>query len=555
MRKLFLFLMLGLLSTASAQTTVTGRVTGADGKPMLKTRISLTMPNSSRVRESVIANRRGNFRIHIPYDGVWLLTFNGVFHKEYRVAVYTDSSRKIGLDVHLATLDYLKRYRKIKIVGDFNKWYDPDGIPMKKQADGLYTAFVKTKMKSIRYQLTGVMGSGNLAGTDAYAFAYDGSHGFTSMLRTRRGGVKVTFDPSRLPSGHGPSGYRFVTSTRVTSRFAQIYDQMQTWRKEHAAALMRAMEHAVTRHKKSSAINFGFKKALADIDSQIVSEKSPVIREVLYFDYFRIASLAGPANSSLARRTLEKVPYSSPAWILEPQVFNACLQASGFGRLQRHEQVDKLLKENRWAAVKARVLSVEFMHAKYFNQKRAARQYYRMLTTDYPNTEAAKETKRNFPHELLLQIGARVPDFSVVSLENSVQIISRQNMKGKYYVVYFWKSGDKSCESETEALQKAYKKFAGKNFDILSMSLDKDYATTLKTLGGKYKMPWLNAYLGPSAQSKVASDFEVTAVPSVYLVDPRGVLVEEGKDLIGRNLETTLAKYLGKKPEKSKTSG
>lgn len=554
MRKLFLFLLLGFLSTASAQTTVTGRVTGADGKPMLKARITLAMPNSKRVTESVIANRHGNFQIHVPSDGVWLLTFYGVFHKDYSVAVYADGSRAIVLQVRLSKIDFLKNYKHIKIVGDFNKWYEPWAIPMKKQPDGLYTAYVKTQMKSIRYQLTGVMNGGNVAGTDAYAFAYDGSHGFTSMLRTSRGGVMVTFNPLKLPTSEKPSSYEFTRATVATSRFAQVYQEMQDWTKERAAALLGAMRNAITERKKSSVINFDFKKVLADIDSQITHEKNPVVREELYLDYFKIASLAGPVNPRLAVSTLGNIPCSSPVWILDPQIFNAALDASGFSQQQRQEEIEKLLKENRWAAVKSKVLAIEFMRAKYYNQKEAAKHYYKILTTDYANTEAAEETKRSFPNELELQIGAKVPDFSVVSLENSAQLITRQSMMGKYYIILFWRSGVKSCANEIQVLREAYKKFGGKDFEMLSLSVDKDYAETLRSLAGIDKMPWLNAYLGPAGKSKVVSDFQVINVPSVFLVDPRGILIEQGDDLVGANLETTLAKYLGKKTEKGKTS-
>lgn len=125
---------------------------------------------------------------------------------------------------------------------------------------------------------------------------------------------------------------------------------------------------------------------------------------------------------------------------------------------------------------------------------------------------------------------------------------------GKYYVIFFWKSGDKACEREVADLQKAYKKFAGKNFEILSLSLDKSYAETLKSLRGKDRMPWLNAYLGSSGHGKVVTDFEIMEVPSVYLVNPRGELVAEGGDLIGANLERTLARFLGKKTKESKAS-
>lgn len=552
--KLSLLIMLGFLATAAAQTTVTGRLVGADGKPMPKARVTLTVPNTDQVAGSVTANRHGDFEITVPSDGVWLLTFYGVYHRGYSVALYVDSSRTISLWAHLAKLDYLKHYKEIKIVGDFNKWYGPWGVPMKKQADGLYAAYVKTKMNPVHYQLIGVMDGGNVAGTDADAFDYDESHGFTSVLRTRRGGTKVTFDPSRLPVSNRASGFRFTRSSRVTAEFAAVYEQTQSWKKEHATAVMNAMKHTITERGKSSTVRFDFGKVLAAIDSRITSEKNAVVREELYLDYCRIAALAGPIDSLLARSTLNRIPFSSPVWLLEPEVFNYALQFSAYGERRQRQEIDRLLKENRWAAVKSEVLFHQFMYAKYMQQTEAAKYYYRALMSHYGHTQYSMELKKKFPNELTLQIGEKVPDFSVVSLENSAQVISRQSLQGKYYLIFFWKSGDRSCETEIEALRAAYRKYHGREFEILSLSVDKDYGETFKALAGEEKMPWLNAYLGSYMESKTATDFEVIAVPSLFLVGPRGELLAQGSDLVGANLEKTLARYIENKTVRGETS-
>ncbi|OGU28176.1 MAG: hypothetical protein A2X66_08690 [Ignavibacteria bacterium GWA2_54_16] len=93
-----------------------------------------------------------------------------------------------------------------------------------------------------------------------------------------------------------------------------------------------------------------------------------------------------------------------------------------------------------------------------------------------------------------------------------------------------------------ETLHKAYEKFKSKNFEILSLSLDRKADDVAQFRNDKWKMPWLHTFVTNDKQ--VTNAFEVVAIPRPVLVDTDGKIVALDADLRGEQLEVTIARFL-----------
>ncbi|SFD94562.1 TlpA disulfide reductase family protein [Flavobacterium phragmitis] len=107
----------------------------------------------------------------------------------------------------------------------------------------------------------------------------------------------------------------------------------------------------------------------------------------------------------------------------------------------------------------------------------------------------------------------------------------------KYILVDFWASWCGPCRKEIPNLKTAYAEYAGKGFEILSISIDKDEKAWQKALGQE-NMQWHNLL----DDDKVSKTFNVKTIPATYLVDSKGVII--GDNLRGAELEAKLKELL-----------
>jgi len=117
--------------------------------------------------------------------------------------------------------------------------------------------------------------------------------------------------------------------------------------------------------------------------------------------------------------------------------------------------------------------------------------------------------------------------------------IRLQDYKGKYVLIDFWASWCGPCKQAFPHMKSIYEKYKGHDFEIVSISIDKDKEAWLKEYK-KQILPWVNGLdKGDTAQKML----NITAVPTLFLLDPDGkILVKEiGLDLKGNGpIETTL---------------
>lgn len=127
--------------------------------------------------------------------------------------------------------------------------------------------------------------------------------------------------------------------------------------------------------------------------------------------------------------------------------------------------------------------------------------------------------------------------------------IDFSTLKGKYVLIDFWASWCGPCRKSFPHMRELYKMYKGNNFEILSVSIDKDRAAWLKAVGQENN-PWLQVHDTKNVSQK---GFAVAAVPTCYLIDPQGkIIMKEMGFEVNSSMTPKLAELFGGKVSEPK---
>jgi hypothetical protein len=103
------------------------------------------------------------------------------------------------------------------------------------------------------------------------------------------------------------------------------------------------------------------------------------------------------------------------------------------------------------------------------------------------------------------------------------------------------------CLGERAALNGAYQKFHGANFEIVSISADKTPEAVRRVQKTHWSVPWMNLFLTDGLKGQVAQDFDINwiGLPHLVLVNPGGKIIALHDELDRDILSQTLSRYLG----------
>lgn len=117
------------------------------------------------------------------------------------------------------------------------------------------------------------------------------------------------------------------------------------------------------------------------------------------------------------------------------------------------------------------------------------------------------------------------------------------DLKGRVVLLHFWETGCGYCVHELADVKAAYEKLHGKGLDVISFSFDSDRKALDRFLAMQ-PMPWPQIHAGPDWRAQHGNDFDVQAIPTVWLVDRHGNL----RDLNAReNLMADVEQLLNEK--------
>ncbi|NGM60883.1 TlpA family protein disulfide reductase [Sphingobacterium sp. SGG-5] len=116
-----------------------------------------------------------------------------------------------------------------------------------------------------------------------------------------------------------------------------------------------------------------------------------------------------------------------------------------------------------------------------------------------------------------------------------------QNLKGKYVLVSFWASWNKQSRDEIPAFKTLYNSFKNKNFEILAVSFDSDFAAWKKYITDN-ALGWKHISDLQNMNNGAALTYGIKSIPQNVLVDPDGIII--ARNLRGAELESKLRELL-----------
>lgn len=127
--------------------------------------------------------------------------------------------------------------------------------------------------------------------------------------------------------------------------------------------------------------------------------------------------------------------------------------------------------------------------------------------------------------ELLVKIGRVGKPLDIKFKAVDGREIDLTGMKGKVVLVDFWATWCGPCMRELPSVKSAYEKLSPKGFEIVGISFDQDL-DKLKQVVAREKMTWPQYFEGKGAGNKYGEEFGISSIPTMWLVDKKGVLRE-----------------------------
>jgi thiol-disulfide isomerase/thioredoxin len=150
--------------------------------------------------------------------------------------------------------------------------------------------------------------------------------------------------------------------------------------------------------------------------------------------------------------------------------------------------------------------------------------------------ESSKETARGVQRRL--DAMGKPLDLRFTALDG--RPVDLQSMRGKVILIDFWATWCGPCVAELPHVQAAYDQLHSRGFDVVGISFDSDKARLEKFLAER-KMPWPQFFDGKGWENEFGRKFGIRGIPTMWLVDKKGVFRENTR----QNLAADVEKLLG----------
>lgn len=141
--------------------------------------------------------------------------------------------------------------------------------------------------------------------------------------------------------------------------------------------------------------------------------------------------------------------------------------------------------------------------------------------------------------EKLMEADVGLPDLSLPNIEGDS--VSLSSLKGKTVLVYFWSAMSQESRALNPALKEIYNKNKDKGFEIYAIALDNSKDLWKRAV--RYdELDWINVSELTYPESQAALTFNVSVVPSTFLLNNEGDVV--ARDIYGKELQKWLDNML-----------
>lgn len=534
-----------LLSFANANSKIKvyGKIVGYDGKPTKLAHVSKY--GDDNFAPLATADADGNYSLFVDNPGINTLSYFGTFHLSRSVKFFIPPDvKEINLDVQLPPL-VIKDPSKIKVIGSFNKFnFDSTAIPLTYK-DGKYSAKVPNPSDTLQYQFlydfSERTGERSFNGSQADFFFKDGSSDFISAIISKDKNVLISFDSSAyaneaIKSTATSQDSIISKSIRLFIDCDNTYYNFQWDIKDWGSTVS---WDSVNKIK----INY-----TNELFSKYSDEKYSLVKALYILEIFDIASYGSSIDlvkdeqlTKLAKELINTFDAKNNIWV---DFYNLFYVIEAIESPYHNEFLKNIMKEHPSPELREDILYKLLAGTKKDKYKQYQHEYYTKYCSEYPNGKHIKHAIREFSPERAIEIGKMIPNFKLAKLENLNDTLSPKDLLGKYTLIDVWGTWCSPCRLEIPHLDSAYNQFKDKGFNIFSIAFDRSPEAIQKFREGKFKMPWTHAFATGLYENPIADIFQITGVPTVFLIDPQGKIIETRENLRGDKLIPTLQKYL-----------
>ena len=122
-----------------------------------------------------------------------------------------------------------------------------------------------------------------------------------------------------------------------------------------------------------------------------------------------------------------------------------------------------------------------------------------------------------------LRAGQRPPSFSVEDLDGASHTL--EDYRGQVLVLHFWASWCPFCRGEIPKLRRLHEEWAQRGVRVLAVSVDA-HPDRLRQFIAQAKLPY-PIVADVERQASLASVYEVSGLPTTYLIGPDGRIILE----------------------------
>ena len=162
------------------------------------------------------------------------------------------------------------------------------------------------------------------------------------------------------------------------------------------------------------------------------------------------------------------------------------------------------------------------------------------LAEKHPNSPHYQSFHEKYVYASKFSIGNYAPEILLPNPEGETTALS--SLKGKVVLLDFWASWCKPCRMENPNVVRMYQQYADKNFEIFSVSLDRDRNAWIQAIA-QDNMDWVHVSDLQFWGSPVVKQYNIKGIPHTLLLDADGKII--AKNLRGKYLEEKLKELFG----------
>lgn len=179
---------------------------------------------------------------------------------------------------------------------------------------------------------------------------------------------------------------------------------------------------------------------------------------------------------------------------------------------------------------------------KYYSYTDMAK-WYNQLTDRVKNSHPGRELKAQVEAMSQVNVGGIAPNITLPTLDGKT--LSLYSLRGHVILLDFWASWCGPCLAEMPNVKNIYAKYHSKGLEIFGVSLD-DKGDKWRNAIAKHELNWNHVSSLKGWNCPVAKEYNVTAIPRMYIIDPTGRIIAQ--DLRGEALVKKMDElFTGKK--------